>query len=85
MTYPLYLLHMQLGYVVFEHQAPVDAVPLVVTIVAVVTLLAWAVWRYVEPPAQRWTREFLTRHAVRLGWPSKPDATVASVPGSGTA
>ena len=84
LTYPLYLLHMQLGYVLFEHQAPADAVPLVVTIVAGVTLLAWAVWRYLERPAQRWTRAFLTRHATRLGWPAKADAAVASAAGGGT-
>ena len=85
LTYPLYLLHMQFGYVLLEHQAPANAVPLVVTIIFAMTLLAWAVWRYVERPAQRWTREFLTRHAARLGWPAKPDASVASVAGGGTA
>ena len=85
LTYPLYLLHMQLGYVLFEHQAPDDAVLLVLTIVTGVALLAWAVWRYVERPAQRWTREFLTRHAIRLGWPPKPDPAVASVASNGTA
>jgi peptidoglycan/LPS O-acetylase OafA/YrhL len=84
LTYPLYLLHMQFGYVLFEHQAPTNAVPLVVTIVSAMTLLAWAVWRYLERPAQRWTREFLTRHATRLGWPPKPDVTVGRVARSGT-
>ena len=74
-TYPLYLLHMQFGYVLFEHQATTHAVPLVVAIVSAMALLAWAVWRYVERPAQRWTREFLTGHARRLGWPLKPHAT----------
>ena len=76
LTYPLYLLHMQFGYVLFEHQAPANAVPLVVTILVAMTLLAWAVWRYVERPAQRWTRELLTRRATRLGWPPKPDAAI---------
>lgn len=82
LTYPLYLLHMQFGYVLFEHQAPAKAVPLVVAIIFAMTLLAWAVWRYVERPAQRWTRDFLTRHATRLGWPPKPDAAIGSVAGS---
>jgi peptidoglycan/LPS O-acetylase OafA/YrhL len=85
LTYPLYLLHMQLGYVLFENQAPTNAVSLVVTIISAMTLLAWAVWRYLERPAQRWTREFLTRHATRLGWPPKPDVTVGSVAGGGAA
>jgi peptidoglycan/LPS O-acetylase OafA/YrhL len=78
LTYPLYLLHMQLGYVVFYRQAPADAVPQVVAIVLGITLLAWVVWRYVERPAQRWTREFLTGHAARLGWSTKPAAPVRS-------
>ena len=72
LTYPLYLLHMQFGYVLFVRHAPSAAVLWVVTIVLGITLLSWMVWRYVERPAQRWTREFLTNHAVRLGWPPRP-------------
>jgi peptidoglycan/LPS O-acetylase OafA/YrhL len=79
LTYPLYLLHMQFGYVLFVRQVPSAAVLSVVTTVSGITLLAWAVWRYFEGPAQRWTKEILTDHAIRLGW-SKPKA----VGGSGT-
>jgi peptidoglycan/LPS O-acetylase OafA/YrhL len=78
LTYPLYLLHMQFGYVLFVRQAPADAVPWVVAIVLTMTFLAWAVWRYVERPAQRWTREFLTCHAIRFGWPLKLRTAVES-------
>lgn len=78
LTYPLYLLHMQLGYVLFVRQAPANPVPLTLAIVVAVTLLAWAVWRYVERPAQRWTREFLTGHATRVGWPLKLRAAAES-------
>jgi peptidoglycan/LPS O-acetylase OafA/YrhL len=74
LTYPLYLLHMQFGYVLFELQPPDEAVRSVLTIVIGMTVLAWAVWRFFEKPVQRWTREFLTRHATRLGWSSKPQA-----------
>ncbi len=72
LTYPLYLLHMQLGYVLFYRQAPAGAVPQVVAIVVGMLLLSWVVWRYFERPAQRRTKEFLTGHATRLGWPIKP-------------
>ncbi|NOJ38139.1 acyltransferase family protein [Bradyrhizobium australiense] len=85
LTYPLYLLHMQLGYVLFDRWAPANSVPLVVTIVLTTTLLAWAVWRYVEGPAQRWTREFLTGQASRLGWPLKLRTAVGSGAGGGAA
>jgi peptidoglycan/LPS O-acetylase OafA/YrhL len=77
-TYPLYLLHMQLGYVLFERQAPADAVPWVVAIVLTMMLLAWIVWRFVERPAQRRTREFLTGRAARFGWSSRLSAPVRS-------
>ena len=77
-TYPLYLLHMQLGYVLLERRAPADVVPWVVAIELAIFLLAWIVWRYVERPAQRWTREFLTGHAARLGWSSRPSAPIRS-------
>ena len=82
LTYPLYLLHMQLGYVLFTRQAPTNAVPWVVAIVLAMTWLAWIVWRYVERPAQRWVRDFLSGRAVRLGWPLKLRATVSSSGGS---
>ena len=85
LTYPLYLLHMQFGYVLFVRWESVGAVPLVAAIVLAMTLLAWAVWRYVERPAQRWTREFLTRHAARLGWPLKLRTAVESGAGGGVA
>jgi peptidoglycan/LPS O-acetylase OafA/YrhL len=69
---------MQFGYVLFDRQAPANAPPLVVTIVLAMTLLAWIVWRYVERPVQRWTREFLTGRAARFGWSSRPNAPVRS-------
>jgi peptidoglycan/LPS O-acetylase OafA/YrhL len=78
LTYPLYLLHMQFGYVLFDRQAPANGLPLVVAIVLGMILLAWIVWRYVERPAQRLTREFLTGRAARFGWSSRPNAPVRS-------
>jgi peptidoglycan/LPS O-acetylase OafA/YrhL len=79
LTYPLYLLHMQLGYVLYYRLAPAGAVAPVVAIIVAMMLLSWAVWRYVERPVQRWTREFLTGHATRLGWSTKPDAATGTM------
>jgi peptidoglycan/LPS O-acetylase OafA/YrhL len=78
LTYPLYLLHMQFGYVLFARQAPANPVPMVVAIVVGMTLLAWLVWRYVERPAQRWVRDFLSGRAIRFGWPLKLSGPVGS-------
>ena len=57
LTYPFYLLHMQMGYV-FYMATPGNAeweIPVVVTAIAI---LSWAIWRFVERPAQRWTEAF---------------------------
>ena len=65
LTYPLYLLHMQLGYVIYTAAAP-DRVALAVTlIVSGTSILSWAVWRFVERPAQRWTKALLSDAIVR--------------------
>jgi peptidoglycan/LPS O-acetylase OafA/YrhL len=72
LTYPLYLLHMQLGYVLFCADALPGGAPVQVTVIVLgISCLAWSVWRYVERPAQRWTKNSLTHHAARLGWPSQ--------------
>ena len=76
LTYPLYLLHMQFGYVLFTRQAPADPVPSILAIVLGMMVLAWIVWRYVERPAQRWVRDFLSNLASRVGWPLKLSATI---------
>jgi len=71
-TYPLYLLHMQLGYVFFTAMHPENhAVLVTLAIVSAAVVLAWAVWRFVERPAHRWTRSWMTDVATRLGWPSR--------------
>jgi peptidoglycan/LPS O-acetylase OafA/YrhL len=49
-----------------------------VAIVFAMIWLAWIVWRYVERPAQRWVRDFLSGRAVRFGWPLKLPVTVGS-------
>ncbi len=55
LTYPLYLFHQNVGYVAIDRLTPVvgrwEAVALVTFLMV---LLAWAVWRFVEPPIRRW-------------------------------
>jgi peptidoglycan/LPS O-acetylase OafA/YrhL len=59
-TYPLYLLHQQLGYTILEWIGP-TAHPrgLVAIILLAMMVLAWATWRFVERPGQRLTKQFL--------------------------
>lgn len=68
LTYPLYLLHMQMGYVVLTAFAPAETTWAVVAVVSVIVVLSWVVWRYIERPAQRWTKDWLTAQATRRGW-----------------
>ena len=67
-TYPLYLLHQQIGYDVLLWLRPAGHPPaLVGAVMAAMGLLAWAIWRYVERPAQRWTKGVLTE-AFQYVW-----------------
>ena len=76
-TYPLYLLHQQLGYVAYEWIGPVASPSLLVTsILLAITAASWATWRFVERPMQRWTKQALTEIAERMGLASAPPAIV---------
>jgi peptidoglycan/LPS O-acetylase OafA/YrhL len=67
MTYPLYLLHQQIGYDIFSQVGPVrHPAVLVAMIVLAIALLSWATWRFVENPAQRFTKQALTGFALRF-------------------
>jgi peptidoglycan/LPS O-acetylase OafA/YrhL len=72
-TYPLYLLHQQLGYVAFT-RINTGAYPFLLAgiDVLIIALTSWAIWRFLEPPVQRWTKATLTRAATRLGATTKP-------------
>jgi peptidoglycan/LPS O-acetylase OafA/YrhL len=72
MTYSFYLLHQQIGYVVFKRIEPVTfPALLVVPIVLAIAALSWATWRYVERPAQRFTKWALTILWARFTEPSR--------------
>ncbi|MBS0532151.1 MAG: acyltransferase [Proteobacteria bacterium] len=72
MTYPLYLLHQQIGYTIFVRMAPANAKFGVTAIVLGIGFVSWILWRYVEEPMQRAVRSRLAGWATRRGWPSKP-------------
>lgn len=70
-TYPLYLLHMQLGYVIYTATAPHrDVVIIAATTVAGAVFLAWLIWRFFERQTHRLVKLKLTEFADRLGWSS---------------
>lgn len=69
LTYPLYLLHQQIGYVIFNAIQPAEVTWAVAAVIGGIVFLSWVVWRFVERFAQRWTRNALTAQATRLGWP----------------
>jgi peptidoglycan/LPS O-acetylase OafA/YrhL len=72
-TYPLYLLHMQLGYVTFTALAPQQHVLANTCAIVIGTFaLAYGVWRFFEPSAHGSTRAMLTEFAGRAGFSVNP-------------
>jgi peptidoglycan/LPS O-acetylase OafA/YrhL len=66
-TYPLYLLHQNAGYIVFNRLNGLVAPWLLVTMTAAgMIALTWALWRLVERPAQRFTKGALTQVVAKL-------------------
>lgn len=69
LTYPLYLLHMQMGYVVFTAIAPAHHIALwTAAIIAGAFALAFVIWRLVDRPAHCWTQRALSRLGTKWGW-----------------
>lgn len=67
-TYPLYLLHQHIGYMIFNRLNGTMPPWLIVTMTAAaMVLLAWMIWRYVERPGQRILKRLLPPVASRLG------------------
>jgi peptidoglycan/LPS O-acetylase OafA/YrhL len=79
LTYPLYLLHQKLGYVIFVWLRPgAHPTMLAATVVLAIILLSWLLWCTFERAAQPWTKRMLTHCASRLGWPVKLASAVHS-------
>jgi peptidoglycan/LPS O-acetylase OafA/YrhL len=61
LTYPLYLLHQHIGYIIFNHNESVaPAWVLVSGTIVVMLAVSWAIWRYVERPGQRLCKAWLS-------------------------
>ncbi len=73
-TYPLYLLHQNAGYIVFNRLDGILPTPAIVALTATIMIVAaWTVWRYVEPPCRRAIhRWFEPPPAVVTGSPAAP-------------
>jgi peptidoglycan/LPS O-acetylase OafA/YrhL len=79
LTYPLYLLHQKLGYVVLVRtESPLHPAAMAVAIVIGLVALSWLVWRYFERPVQQGAKQALTNCASRFGWPVKPVPAISS-------
>ncbi|TGQ72587.1 acyltransferase [Mesorhizobium sp. M00.F.Ca.ET.186.01.1.1] len=67
LTYPLYLLHQNIGYLAINAAAPLAGKWLAAFgSIALLLVTSWAVWRYLERPAQRLLKIWLGR-AVDAG------------------
>jgi peptidoglycan/LPS O-acetylase OafA/YrhL len=67
-TYPLYLLHQNIGYIVFNQLDGTISPWLLVTMTAGgMAVGAWSIWRFVERPGQRLAKRFLSHMASHLG------------------
>lgn len=90
LTYPLYLLHQHLGYIAFNRlHTYVPPVVLVPATMIVMIALAYAIWRFIEPPGRKLVVRFaktivarLTPYAVKFaGWYArKASSWVSGIP-----
>jgi peptidoglycan/LPS O-acetylase OafA/YrhL len=79
-TYPLYLLHMQLGYVVFTALAPQHHVIAATCAIVVSSFaLSFVIWRYFDQAAHRATKAML----FALAKPADDVSHVQHTPGDG--
>lgn len=62
LTYPLYLLHQQIGLIAIQHlHTRIPAVPLVLALFAAMLVASYLIHRLVERPGSRWLGKELTR------------------------
>jgi peptidoglycan/LPS O-acetylase OafA/YrhL len=73
LTYPLYLLHQHIGYMLLNRFADWAPPGILITLVAfVMMVLSFAIWRLVEKPAQRWVKLTLAAAADKLATRAAP-------------
>ncbi len=67
LTYPLYLLHQHIGYMLLNAFERWASAPVLITATAVAMIvISFLIWWLFEKPAQRWCRRTLTRQTERL-------------------
>jgi peptidoglycan/LPS O-acetylase OafA/YrhL len=72
-TYPLYLLHQQLGYTILEWIGPTSHPRVLVAVILLaIAALSWLTWRFVERPGQRLTKRTLSRLFDQVGKQTSP-------------
>lgn len=73
LTYPLYLLHQQIGYIAFLRFKGFGYPGILVSVIIIGLMVAsWATWKYIERPGQQVMKRGLTQIARRLGWLAEP-------------
>jgi peptidoglycan/LPS O-acetylase OafA/YrhL len=81
LTYPFYLLHQHIGYMLLNTFAGRGSPALLIAAVMLAMLLgSWLVWLVVERPAQRWLKAILTRGLQYFGAQMNVTAAPAGVP-----
>jgi peptidoglycan/LPS O-acetylase OafA/YrhL len=78
LTYPLYLLHQKLGYIVLTWANPASQVAFVTVILGCIMLTSWLEWRHFERLAQPWVKRVLTHWTSRLHWPRRSRPVIGS-------
>jgi peptidoglycan/LPS O-acetylase OafA/YrhL len=72
LTYPLYLLHQHIGYMILNRFQGLGSPEwLVAATIAAMMAFAWMVWRFVERAGQRMTKRVLTRLVDRMPSPGR--------------
>jgi peptidoglycan/LPS O-acetylase OafA/YrhL len=83
-TYPFYLLHQHIGFIVFSHiQYRAHPELIIGGMIVAVTILSWLVWRCVEKPAQRALKLFLRSLSdkVQKGFRARSGSPLSAMPG----
>jgi peptidoglycan/LPS O-acetylase OafA/YrhL len=68
LTYPLYLLHQHIGYMLLNKFQGAASAPVLIALTAVaITVVSFLIWLLVEKPSQKWLKRTLTRTREWLG------------------